>query len=201
MDIVKDKNFIRIKIKFFFASLLPKKVRVYFYPDLWCVSKGEVMLREQGILNSIIQGRGLDVGCGSYKMSPFSFGVDLNAKGREGSQDERGKISQAEMKTDMNNLFMFKSNSLDYIVSRMSLEHSDNPKKTLKEWKRVLKIGGRIGVIVPDKRYIDSDELSYEHGSNFDLEDLIALFCSLKLKIIKLGEAIPKWSIYLIAQK
>jgi len=47
----------------------------------------------------------------------------------------------------------FKTASLDYIISAHTLEHIKKTKCVLKEWLRVLKIGGLMAVVLPDKRY------------------------------------------------
>ena len=41
----------------------------------------------------------------------------------------------------------------DFLLSSHSLEHVANPIKALKEWFRVLKPGGKLILILPDKRY------------------------------------------------
>jgi len=47
----------------------------------------------------------------------------------------------------------FKSNSLEYVASSHVLEHVANPIKALVEWHRVLRPGGIIYMVVPDRRY------------------------------------------------
>ena len=47
----------------------------------------------------------------------------------------------------------FKNEVFDFIVSHHSLEHMRDTEKTLREWLRVLKNGGRIAIVMPDKRY------------------------------------------------
>lgn len=47
----------------------------------------------------------------------------------------------------------FHSNSLDYVASSHVLEHVANPVKAICEWYRVLKPGGMMYVVVPDRRY------------------------------------------------
>ncbi len=47
----------------------------------------------------------------------------------------------------------FKSNSLAYVASSHVLEHVANPVKALLEWYRVLRPGGFIYMVVPDRRY------------------------------------------------
>jgi SAM-dependent methyltransferase len=44
-------------------------------------------------------------------------------------------------------------NSLDYLCSSHVLEHIPNPLAALFEWHRVLKPGGKLYLVVPDKRY------------------------------------------------
>lgn len=47
----------------------------------------------------------------------------------------------------------FKSSALDYVVSSHVLEHVANPVEALLEWYRVLRPGGIIYLIVPDRRF------------------------------------------------
>ncbi|MDQ8197552.1 class I SAM-dependent methyltransferase [Pelagicoccus enzymogenes] len=47
----------------------------------------------------------------------------------------------------------FHDNSLDYVASSHVLEHSANPTKALIEWYRVLRPGGIIYLIVPNKQH------------------------------------------------
>jgi len=50
-------------------------------------------------------------------------------------------------------LSVIKDDTYDFILSSHSLEHMANPLKAMKEWLRVLKKGGVILAILPDKRY------------------------------------------------
>jgi SAM-dependent methyltransferase len=47
----------------------------------------------------------------------------------------------------------FHSNSLDYVASSHVLEHVSNPVKAICEWYRVLRPGGMMYVVVPDRRF------------------------------------------------
>lgn len=47
----------------------------------------------------------------------------------------------------------FHSNSLDYVASSHVLEHVSNPIKAICEWYRVLRPGGIMYVVVPDRRF------------------------------------------------
>ena len=158
--------------------------------------------RERNILRTITFGKGADIGCGSNKVNSNCIGVDLFGKQERGIAGcEKGKSSVADYKSAGDNLSMFKNNELDFIVAKHNLEHYDSPLKTLLEWKRVIKKGGKIGVVVPDDRYVNSSNLDPTHRYSFSPKTLHYLFKHAGLKIIKEGIAIKHWSIYLIAEK
>src|SRR5690349_20612939 len=47
----------------------------------------------------------------------------------------------------------FYDNSLDYVASSHVLEHLANPIAALREWYRVIKPGGHVYMVVPDRRF------------------------------------------------
>ena len=47
----------------------------------------------------------------------------------------------------------FRDNSLDYVATSHVLEHVANPVAAFKEWMRVLRHGGLIYLVVPDRRF------------------------------------------------
>lgn len=47
----------------------------------------------------------------------------------------------------------FENASLDYIANSHVLEHVSNPVKALLEWQRVLKPGGVVYAVIPDRRF------------------------------------------------
>jgi ubiquinone/menaquinone biosynthesis C-methylase UbiE len=158
--------------------------------------------KERNILRKLCVGKGADIGCGSNKVSENCIGVDLSGKGEKGKYgNQKGEISRADYKSSGDNLKMFKNNELDFLVAKHNLEHYENPEKTLKEWKRVLKKGGKIGVVVPDDKYVDSFKLDLDHKNKFTLESLEELFERIGFKVIDKGFATKHWSIYLVAEK
>jgi len=95
----------------------------------------------------------LDVGCGyGYHCTWFSeysnnvYGITdyINDILKEKSEQEHFIIRNM----DMNDL-QFSDNEFDFLWSHHSLEHSFSPLYTLREWWRVLKIGGQLAVTVP----------------------------------------------------
>jgi ubiquinone/menaquinone biosynthesis C-methylase UbiE len=97
---------------------------------------------------------------------------------------------------------MFTDESLDYIVSRHNLEHYDDPEKTLKEWRRVLKKGGTLGVVLPDEDKVETLKLDPTHKSSFTKKSFRKLLDRVGgFKIEKLDTCIPDKSFYCIALK
>jgi len=156
---------------------------------------------EQKVLKKICTGKGAEIGCGSEKICENSIGVDKTPKGKRGSYgNQKGKISEADICASGDNL-PFKDNELDYIVAKHNLEHYKDTKKTLIEWRRVLKNKGKIGVIVPNNKFVNSLKLDSTHYASFNLDSLRKLFERADFKIIDEGDAIKHWSIYMIAEK
>ena len=158
--------------------------------------------KEAEVLKKICIGKGADIGCGSNKISENCIGVDLFGKGEKGEfGNQKGEISRADYKAEGDNLKMFKDNELDFIVAKHNLEHYENPEKTLKEWKRVLKKGGKIGIVVPDDEYVNTSKLDQTHKAAFNLTTLEELFKKSGFRIIEKGAALKHWGIYLIGEK
>jgi len=155
---------------------------------------------ERNILREICAGRGLDIGCGSNKIGN-SIGVDITPTGEKGKfGNQKGEISKADIISSGDEL-PFENESFDYIVSNHCLEHFEDAIKTLKEWKRVLKKGGKIGIIVPDEDYVNTINLDPTHKLKFNLSKLHKTMEEAGFSILREGKAMPKWSIYAIAEK
>lgn len=193
-------NFLR-KIEGNFRSLAKSKTRKNDFKKIISRQEGLGSDIEKDILKKICIGRGADIGCGSNKVEENCIGVDLFGEGEIGKfGSQKGKISQANIKSQGDKL-PFKNNELDFLVAKHNLEHYENPEKTLREWKRVLRKGGKIGVIVPDDKSVNTKKLDITHYSEFDLDSLEELFRTVGFKILGKGEAIKHWSIYLIGEK
>ena len=182
------------------------KIKIFplrnFFRILEAVTRQRFFKCERNELKAICQGRGIDVGCGNSKITESCIGIDMVGKneiGKYGSQ--RNKPSKADYKLEGDNLYIFKDNEFDFIVASHNLEHYADPKKTLLEWKRVLKKNGNVGVIVPNNDKVYSMELDPTHKVSFNRDSLIRLFKEAGFQIIKEGHALKNWSLYLIAKK
>ena len=92
-------------------------------------------------------GIGLEPGCGQA-ISPFCVGTDYYSGDMH---PVYGGSYQPHVRS-MGEVLPFKNEVFDFIVSHHSLEHMRDTEKTLREWLRVLKLGGKIAIVMPDKR-------------------------------------------------
>ncbi|WP_293120383.1 methyltransferase domain-containing protein [Okeania sp. SIO1I7] len=68
--------------------------------------------------------------------------------------DPRGKyIQQVQVVSDKNKYDFFDDNSFNFVISSHVLEHTFNPGRVLEEWIRIVKQGGIVYFVIPDKRY------------------------------------------------
>lgn len=122
---------------------------------------------EGNLIRELIKGKKiLDLGCGGNKTVPDSVGVDMIAKG-EVIDTLSNAISQADIVADITQALPFEPESYDTIVARHILEHVIDPIEVLNHWKKVLKIGGRLVVAVPDETIIRSIPMNIEHVHAF----------------------------------
>src|SRR5680860_1669865 len=195
----------KIKNNFLFKKVnsFIKRVIIFFYPYSFPQKKKGKLSAEKSILYPLCKGIGIDVGCGSEKIYQDAIGIDLTKKGDIGKYgSEKRQISNADISMSGDDLYLFADNVFDYVVSSHTLEHFSSPNKALLEWKRVLKKGGNMGIIVPDDKDLDTMKLDKTHKHAFTRKKLIKLISDMEgFKIIKTGDAIKNWSFYIIAKK
>jgi len=153
-------------------------------------------------------GRGIDVGCGHRKTSESCIGVDIVPQGEKGSVGcVKGRESAADICTSGDDLHMFMDNELDFVIARHNLEHYVDVVKTLQEWKRVLRVGGSLVMILPDeeglneigRRGIDLDP-THEHSfTKSSIKNLLMLIGG--LEVTRLEEVIKNWSFICVCKK
>jgi len=123
-------------------------------PDLWIEGKSNIILQTSGshLWRSEVEAiqkwtdKGLnfiDIGCSNKKKLPHAIGIDLDRNG--------GKCPEF-VYNDKEGL-PFKDNSLDGIIASHCLEHIENPIETLKEWVKLIKVDGRIILVIPDTNF------------------------------------------------
>lgn len=94
-----------------------------------------------------VRGKGLDLGCGPWPVWPHVIGVD--------NYDEwdSGDPWRPDVVSDVTDLTFFKDLSMDYVFSSHLLEHIEDTEATLREWWRVLKVGGYLVLYLPHKSF------------------------------------------------
>ncbi len=119
------------------------------------------------------RGTGLDLGSGAFKGFPHFIGVD-NLKDTQ--------LFGQPMKPDIvvptcEKLSLFGSQSMDFVFSSHLLEHIEDYKAALKEWWRVIKVGGHLCLYLPHKSFypnIGQEGSNPDHKHDFLPADIIS---------------------------
>lgn len=155
---------------------LKSKTRVLYWGEevLECKSNEETILNDilPDEYKDINELNILNIGAGGRRINNTLINIDFQRNLKE--LDVNGHISNSLL-CDMDNL-IFKDNTVDGIIALHILEHSEYPVKTLTEWLRVLKPGGKIGIINPDYKYCWSASTDfYKYGHKWNSEINITL--------------------------
>lgn len=94
-----------------------------------------------------------------YEMCKGLDNANYKETNYEPSKGRRYTLEATELKGIPNNTY-------DFVLASHVLEHVANPLKAVKEWKRVLKKGGALLIIVPDKNRIFDHEREYTNFSH-----------------------------------
>jgi len=139
-------------------------------------------------MNQVIEytkGVGIEVGCGLNKIHTSAIGINLVL-----SDTDFGYPFGTQIKADGSNLPWFKDDCLDYVFSSHCLEHFFEPEKVLREWTRILKVGGFLVLILPHKDYypnIGDPKANKDHKNDFLPEDIKKMINSIgKYEIIRI---------------
>jgi len=84
------------------------------------------------IEKQVIQGNGIDIGCGPDPVTPSARRFDL----------EHG---------DANVVSQYVKEQFDFVYSSHCLEHMHDPRLTILDWWKLVKPGGHLFVVVPDE--------------------------------------------------
>lgn len=124
-----------------------------------------------------------DLGCGNHKTIERAVGVDTY-----GSPDK---------KEDIEELASIADESVDVLISRHSFEHCLDPIKTLRNWLRVLKKGGRLIIVLPDHEFINTIDPFYSDGKHlhaYTRASFSHLISCLPFEITEPVTVVPNWS-------
>jgi hypothetical protein len=116
----------------------------------------------------------IELGCGFKKTVPYAIGVDRVDPGLD-IPHVPGGGSVADIVADVTKPLPIKDLTQDTIIARHILEHCIDTVQTLKNWNRVLKIGGRLVVAVPDENVTSGIPMNPEHCHAFTQESLASV--------------------------
>jgi len=97
-------------------------------------------------LSPFCVGDGLDIGYGGDPIVPTAICMDLLEK------YAAYESFPQHLHGDATDLHWFKDESLDYVYSSHVLEDFEDTAKVFDEWVRVLKVGGRLILFLPDEQ-------------------------------------------------
>lgn len=152
--------------------------RVYYYDEeVTAVRAAEELILSKVIpdgytMDDLPRLNGLNIGAGGRTISEYITCIDFN-RGAEETTGVNG-IMKSSILSNANDL-PFKDSSIDYIIALHILEHCPEPVFVLKEWLRVLKPGGKLGVVVPNWKYnwnAANDKSKYGHRWNTSPESV-----------------------------
>lgn len=91
-----------------------------------------------------MRGKCLDLGCGPSKAFPHFIGID------SGKDTELFGIQmRPDVRADITDLSIYATGAIDLVFSSHALEHIPDWKAALKEWWRVVKVGGHLALYLP----------------------------------------------------
>jgi len=128
---------------------------------------------EGDVVRSFVNGdqRVVELGCGAKKTIERAIGIDRVPRG-EVIPHLYGQLSVADITADVGEEIPVEENSQDVLIARHVLEHLPNEIKTLRNWKKVLKPGGKMIIAVPDEKVTKSIPLNPEHCRVYTQESL-----------------------------
>ena len=118
------------------------------------------------------RGFGLDLGCGPHKGFPHFIGVD----NRKDTALFSIPMNPDLTVPDATKLPMFADSCLDFIFSSHLLEHVEDYKSALKEWWRLVKVGGHLCLYLPHKDFypnIGQPGANSDHKHDFLPQDIL----------------------------
>jgi len=133
---------------------------------------------EGDMVRKFIKGEAVvEMGVGAKKTVPHAIGVDRVAKG-EVMPWMDGAVSVADVVADVTEPLPFEDNTFDTLIARHIIEHVVDVVKVLREWTRIVEVGGRVIISTPNENISRGIPLNPEHCHTFTPDSLVNI-CSL----------------------
>jgi SAM-dependent methyltransferase len=121
----------------------------------------------------------LDLGCGPRKTVLGAIGIDMVKMDEVIETLGQGVKSQADVVANVAEPLPFEKDSADTIIARHILEHMTDPISTIRNWKQVLKRGGKLIIAVPNQSVHVTIPMNIEHVHAYTPQSLRVLLESL----------------------
>jgi SAM-dependent methyltransferase len=93
----------------------------------------------------------LDAGCGRYMKYCKDLSGTATVVGLDFERPEtENRRSPYGVRGDLH-CIPFRANSFDMVISRSVVEHLDDPARVFREWSRVLRPGGKVVIVTPNR--------------------------------------------------
>lgn len=131
--------------------------------------------KEGQLVRQMVEGEKiLELGCGGLKTVDYAVGVDIAPRDAD-APHLHGEKSVADIVADVSKELPVEPLSQDTVIARHILEHCVDTIQTLRHWNKVLKIGGRLIIAVPNQDLCNSIPMNPEHVHAFTPSSLKAL--------------------------
>ena len=97
-----------------------------------------------------------DIGCGENIIFPFDYTRFDKAQTVSIVWNMK---SSANVFGDFHHMDMFADNHFGFIVSKDSFEHAEFPLQAIREWIRILRVGGHLLLLIPGKEFKVSEDV------------------------------------------
>lgn len=108
----------------------------------------------------------VELGCGFRKTVPSAIGIDMVPKGAP-CNHLNGPPCVADIQADVTKTIPIEENSVDTVIARHILEHAVDSIQTIRNWSKILKVGGRLIIAVPNQEVRNTIPLNPEHIHGF----------------------------------
>lgn len=124
---------------------------------------------------SVLQGKGIDIGCGPDPIAPDVYGFDKEAG-------------------DANEITKYVREEFDFVFSSHCLEHMKNPRKAIQEWWRLVRPGGHLFFIVPDEDLYEQgvfpSRFNSDHKATFTISKTKS-WSPVSINVLDLVQSLP----------
>jgi SAM-dependent methyltransferase len=122
-------------------------------------------------------GNGIEIGTGGDPIVHTSIQIELPPADAEAYTATDFGVFPAQLRGDGTNLYWFRDRVFDYLASSHLLEDFYDWRKVLMEWMRVVKVEGRLILLVPEEKLwaqaVDAGQpMNHNHDHEFTIGEL-----------------------------